>query len=160
MYGYWELDHKEGWAVKNWCFWSMVLEKTLESPLDSKKIKPVNPKGNKPWIFTGRTAAEAEAPILWPPHVKNQLIGKDCDVGKDWRQKEKGVAEGVSITNSMDMNKFWEMVEDRGAWHEFHEVTESDITKGLNSNSNSQYTNLILPSKLCSTGEKTASWTN
>ena len=84
------LDHKEGWVLKNWGFW-IVLEKTLESPLDSKDIKPVNPKENHPWIFTRKTEAEAEAPVVWPPDVKNQLIGKDPEAGKDWRQKEKGV---------------------------------------------------------------------
>ena len=86
-----ELDHKEGWRPKNWCFWTVILEKTLESPLDCKEIKPVNPKGNQPWIFIKRTDAEAEAPILWPPDVKSQLIGKDPDTEKDWRQEEKGV---------------------------------------------------------------------
>ena len=86
----WELDHKESWAPKNWCFWTVVLEKTLESPLDCKKIKPVNPKLNQSWIFTGRTEAEAETPILWPPDAKNCLLGKDPDAGKDWRQDEKG----------------------------------------------------------------------
>ena len=89
----WELDHKEGWALKNWCFWTVVLEKTLESPLSCKEIKSVSPKGNQPWIFIGRTDDEAEAPVLCPPDVKNWLIGKDPDVGKDWRQKEKRVAE-------------------------------------------------------------------
>ena len=89
----WELDHKEGWVPKNWCFQSVVLEKTLESNMDSKDIKPINPKGNQSWIFCGRTAAEAEAPIIWPPDVKSWLIGKDSDAGKDWRQKEKGAAE-------------------------------------------------------------------
>ena len=89
----WELGHKEGWAPKNWCFPTVVLEKTLENPLDCKEIKPVNPKGNQPWIFIGRTDAEAEAPILGPPDVKSQLIAKDPDAGKDWRQKEKGVTE-------------------------------------------------------------------
>ena len=83
----WKLEDREGWAVKNWCFWIMVLEKTLESPLDSKEIKPVNPKGNKSWIFMGRTGAEAEAPMLWPPDAKSWLTGKDLDVGKDWRPK-------------------------------------------------------------------------
>ena len=83
----WELDHKEGWTLKNWCFWTVVLEKTLESPLDSKEIKPVNPKGNQPWIFIGRTDAEAEAPILWPLDAKSQLTGKDLDAGKAGRQK-------------------------------------------------------------------------
>ena len=93
----WELDHKEGWVLQNWCFWTMVLEKTLESLLDSKEIKPVNPKRNQPWIFTGRTDAEAEAPILWPPDAKGQLTGKDPDAGKKWRQKEKRVAEDVRV---------------------------------------------------------------
>ena len=84
----WELDHKESWAPKN--FWTVVLEKTLESPLDCKEIQPVHPKGNQPWIFIGRTDAEAETPKLWPPDVKNWLFGKDPDAGKDWRQEEKG----------------------------------------------------------------------
>ena len=85
----WELDYKESWVPKNWCFWTVVLEKTLESPLDCKEIKPVNPKGNRFWIFIGRTYAEAETPILWPPDVKNWLVGKDPDAGKDedWRRR-------------------------------------------------------------------------
>ena len=82
----WELDHKEGWTPKNWCFQRVVLEKTSESPLDSKEIKPVNPKRNQPWIFTGRTDAEIKAPILWEPDVKSRLTGKDPDAGKDWGQ--------------------------------------------------------------------------
>ena len=89
-----ELDHKEGWAPKNWCFWTVVLEKTLESPLDCKEIKPVNPKGDQSWVFIGRTEAEAETPILWPPDAKNWLIGKDPDAGRDWGQEEKGTTEG------------------------------------------------------------------
>jgi len=89
----WELDYKESWALKNWCFWIVVLEKTLESPLDCEEIQPVHPKGNKSWIFFGRTDAEAETPIFWPPYVKNWLIGKDPDAGKDWRQEEKGMTE-------------------------------------------------------------------
>ena len=93
----WELDHNEGWAPKNWCFWTVVLENTLESPLDCKEVKPINPKGNKPWIFIGRTDAEAEAPILWPPDVKSRLIGKDPNAGKDWRQEEKGTAEDEMV---------------------------------------------------------------
>ena len=89
--GMWELDHKEGWALKNWCFWTMVLEeKTLQSPLDGKEMKPVNPKGNQPWIFIERTVAEAEAPIIWSPDAKSWLTEKDSDAGKDWRSKEKG----------------------------------------------------------------------
>jgi len=86
----WELDHKEGWALKNLCFRTVRLQNTLESPLDCKEIQPVNFRGNQPWLFIGRTNAEAEAPVLWPPDVKNWLTGKDLDAGKDWRQKEKG----------------------------------------------------------------------
>ena len=93
----WELDYKESWAPKNWCFWTVVLEKTLESPLDCKEIQPVHPKGNQPWIFIGRTGAEAETPILWPPDAKNWLIGKDTDAGKDWRQEEKGMTENDMV---------------------------------------------------------------
>ena len=89
----WELDHKESWAPKNWCFWTVLLEKTLESPLDCKEIQPVHPKGDQSWIFIGRTDAEAETPILWPPDVKNWLIWKDPDARKDWRQEEKGTTE-------------------------------------------------------------------
>ena len=89
----WELDHKEGWALKNWCFWTVVLEKTLESPLDCKEIQPVHPKGDQSWVFIGRTDANAEAPILWPPDAKGLLIGKNPDAGKDWRQEEKGITE-------------------------------------------------------------------
>ena len=92
----WELDHKERWAPKNWCFWTVVLKKTLESPLDCKEIQPVNLKGS--WIFIGRTDAEAETPILWPPDVKNWLTGKDTDAGKDWRQKEKGTTEDEMVS--------------------------------------------------------------
>ena len=91
------LDYKESWALKNWCFWTLVLEKTLESPLDSKEIKPVNSKGNQSWIFTGRNGAEAETPILWPPDAKKWLIGKDPDARKDWRQEEKGTIEDEMV---------------------------------------------------------------
>ena len=87
----WDLDFREGWASKNWCFWTVALEKTL-GPLDCKEIQLVHPKGNQSWIFIERTDAEAKAPILWPPNAKNQLIGKDPDAGKDWRQEEKGMA--------------------------------------------------------------------
>ena len=86
----WELDHKEGRALKNWCFWNVVMEKTLESSLDRKEINTINLKGNQPWIFIGRTDAETEAPVIWPPDVKNWLTGKDLDAGKDWGQEEKG----------------------------------------------------------------------
>ena len=90
----WESDYKESWAPKNWCFWTVVLEKTLESPLDCKEIQPVNPKGNQSWIFIGRTDAEAEIPILWPPDGKNW---KDPDAGKDWRWEEKGTTEDEMV---------------------------------------------------------------
>ena len=90
----WELDYKESWALKNWCFWTVVLEKTLESPLDCKETQPVHPKGNQSWIFIGRTDAEAETPIFWPPDVKNWLIWKDPDAGKDWRWEEKDEVVG------------------------------------------------------------------
>ena len=93
----WELEHKEGWVPKNWCLWTVVLEKTLESPLDWKEIKPVNPKGNQSWIFIGRTDAKDEAPILWPPDAKNGLIGKGPDARKDWRQEEKGMTEDEMV---------------------------------------------------------------
>ena len=85
----WELDYKESWAPKNCCFWTVILEKTLESPLDCKEIQPVHPKENQSWIFIGRTDAEAETPILWPPDVKNWLLGKAPDAGKDWRQEDR-----------------------------------------------------------------------
>ena len=93
----WELDYKESWAPKNWCFWTVVLEKTLESPLDYKEIQPVHPKGNQSWMFIGRTDVEAETPILCPPDAKNWLIGKDPDAGKDWRREEKGTMEDEMV---------------------------------------------------------------
>ena len=93
----WELDYKEGWVLKNWCFWTVVLDKTLEAPLDCKEIHPVNPKGNQSSIFIGRTDAEAETPIFWPPDAKSWLIWKDPDAGKDWRQEEKGSAEDEMV---------------------------------------------------------------
>ena len=93
----WELDYKESWALKNWYFWTVVLEKTPESSLDYKEIQPVNPKGNQSWIFIGRTGAEIETPILWLPDVKNQLIWKDPDDGKDWSREEKGMTEDEMV---------------------------------------------------------------
>ena len=93
----WELDYKEGWAMKNWCFGTVVLEKTLESPLDCKEIQSVHPKGDQSWVFIGRTDAEAETPILWPPVAKSWVIVKDSDAGKDWRQEEKWTTEDEMV---------------------------------------------------------------
>ena len=100
----WELDHKEGWALKNWCFWTVVLEKTLESPLECKEIQPVQAKGDLSWVFIGRIDAQAETPVLWPPDVKNQLIWKDPDAGKDWRWEEKGTAEDEIVGMDHQLN--------------------------------------------------------
>ena len=102
----WELDHEESWVPKNWCFWTVVLEKTLESPLDCKEIKPVHPKGNQSWIVFERTGAEAETPILWPPDAKNWLTGKDPDAGKDWRQEEKGMTEDEMVRWRHQLNGY------------------------------------------------------
>ena len=104
----WKLDHKESWALKKWYFWTVLLEKTLESPLDCKEIQPVNPKGNQSWIFIGRTDAEAETPILWPLDAKSQLIGKDPDAGKDCKQEEKGMTEDemVGRNHRLDGHEF------------------------------------------------------
>ena len=119
----WQLDHKEGWAPQNWCFWTVVLEKTLESPLNCKEIKPVKPKWNQPWIFTGRT--DAEASVLWLPDVKSQLIGKAPDAGKDGRQRTRGLD---GITNSEQVPGY---SEGQGSLVCY---TESDTTERLNNN--------------------------
>ena len=117
----WELDYKESWVSKNWCFWAVLSEKTVESPLDCKKIQPVNPKGNQSWIFTWRSDIEAETPIFWPPDGKNWLIGKDPDAGKDWRQEEKGRTEDEIVgwhhrMNGYDFEQAQKLVMDREAW--------------------------------------------
>ena len=110
----WELDCEEGWAPKNWCFWTVVLEKTLESPLDFKEIQPVHSEGDQPWDFFGRNDATAETPVLWPPHVKSWLIGKDSDVGRDWGQEEKGTTE-----------------DEMAGWHHWPNERESQWTPGV-----------------------------
>ena len=118
----WELDGEESWAPKNWCFWTVVLEKTLENPLDCKEIQRVHHEGDKSWVFIGRTDVEAESPILWPPHAKSWLIGKDPNAGKDWGQEEKGITEDeiAGWHHQLDghcLGRLWELVMDWEAWH-------------------------------------------
>ena len=110
----WELDCEEGWVLKSWCFWTVVLEKTLENPLDCKEVQPVHPKVDQSWVFIGRPDAKAETPILWPPHVKSWLIGKDSDAGRNWEQEEKGITE-----------------DEMAGWHHRLNAHESEWTPGV-----------------------------
>ena len=146
----WEWDHKEGWVPKNWCFWTVVLELTLESPLDSKEIKPVNPKGNQPWTFIGKTDAEDEAPILWRPDANSWLTGKDPDAGKDWWQEGKRVTEDEMVgwhhwLNGHEFEQTLGVGDGQGSlvccgpWGH----KESDTTYGLNNNM------IVTTSKTC-----------
>ena len=138
----WELDYKESWVLKNWCFWTVLLEETFENPLDRKEIKPVNTKGNQSWIFIGRTFAEAEALILWPPDVKSWLIWKDPDAGKVWRWEEKGMTEdelvgwhhqlyGLEFEQAQGVSHSWtgkpgvqQLIGSQRVWHDW--ATELD----------------------------------
>ena len=139
----WGLGHKEGWVLKNWCFWTMVLEKTLESPLDCKEIQPVNPKESQPWIFIGRTDMESKVLILWPPDAKSWLIGKDPDAGKDWKQKEKGMTKDrmVGWYHHLNAHEFEQTLGDSEgqgslAWYNAWGCKECDITEWLNNQNN------------------------
>ena len=140
----WELDCEESWAPKHWCFWTVVLEKTLESRLDCKEIQPVHPKGDQSWVFLGRTDAEAETPILWPPNEKSWLIWKDPNAGKDWGQEKKGTAEDEMVgwhhqLNGLGFGGLRELVMDREhGVLQFMGSKESDMTEWLN------WTELIL----------------
>ena len=134
----WELDHKEGWALNNWCFLTVVLEKTIESPLDCKEMKPVNPKGNQPWIFIGGTDAEAEALIFWPPDTKSWFIGKDPGARKDWRQEEKGMTEDEMVGWHHWVNG-----------HEFEQTLEDGEEQG----------NLVCCYPACNSRTQLSNWT-
>ena len=154
-----KLEYKESWLLKNWCFWTVVLEKTLESPLDCKEIQPVNPKRDQSWVFIGRTDVEADTPIFWPPHVKRWLLGKDPNVGKIGGRRRRGWQRMRwldGITDSMDMGlcEFRKLVMNREACcAAVHEVAESDTTEWLT------WTNLKQLTHTCSIHKLSPQWT-
>ena len=156
----WELDYKESWALKNWCFWTVVLEKTLEGPLDCKEIEPVHPKGDQSWVFIGRTDVDAETPILWPSDVKSWLIWKDPHAGKDWGQEEKGTTEDERVgwhhrLDGRESGWIRDLVKDREAWRAaVHGVAKcqtllSDWTEDITPN-RALITNSSLDPRVCS----------
>ena len=154
MYGCESWTIKEGWVPKDWCFQTIVLEKTFEGPLDCKEIKPINPKGNQPWIFTERTDADVEAPILWPPNSKSWLTGKGPDAGKDWSQEEKGQQrmrwlDGLTDSVDMNLSKLRQIVKDREAQH----ATVRGVAK-----SRTWLSNWTVTTKIIQPWERRVSW--
>ena len=152
----WELDYKDSWVPKNWCFWTVVLEKTPESPLDWKEIQPVHPKGSQSWIVIGSTDAEAETLVLWPPNVKNWLVGKDPNSGEDWRWEEKGTTEDEMVGwhhqfNGHEFEEALELVMDREVWR-------TAVHGSAKVGHNSDWTELLLSKEHRPFSEASSEW--